>query len=258
MDAPSSAPEETMIRTWSYSRLTVFEQCPYRAKLAYIDKIPEPERPLAPGKTEHANDRGTRVHSAAELYINAPNPVNLAPELKHFAEEFAHLRTLYKQGKVSLEGEWAMDRQWMPIGWDDPKAWLRLKLDAFVHLSDSVGVVIDFKTGQKYGNEIKHSEQCQLYQLVSFLRYPEKQTLHTELWYTDQDDISSMKYRQDQGLRLIANFERRALAMTEATQFPAKPNQWNCKWCPYNTDEHCSVGIRNGTSQATRNVRTIR
>lgn len=49
----------TKIDAWSYSRLSTFEQCKLRAKLAYIDRIPEPERPLPPGKTEHANDRGT-------------------------------------------------------------------------------------------------------------------------------------------------------------------------------------------------------
>src|SRR5690606_8448838 len=57
------------IKSWSYSRLTGLEQCALRAKLAYIDRIPEPERPLPPGKTEHANDRGTRIHLAAELFV---------------------------------------------------------------------------------------------------------------------------------------------------------------------------------------------
>jgi hypothetical protein len=42
----------------SFSRLQNFEKCKYLAKLMYIDRIPEPERPLPPGKTEHANDRG--------------------------------------------------------------------------------------------------------------------------------------------------------------------------------------------------------
>lgn len=245
MDAPLSTPEESMsIRTWSYSRLTVFEQCPLRAKLAWIDKIPEPERPLPPGKTEHANDRGTRIHTAAEIFVNAPKPVNLAPELKHFAEEFTHLRTLYQQKKVSLEGEWGMDKDWMPIGFSDPKVWLRLKLDAFVHLSPTEGVAIDFKTGKRFGNELKHGEQVQLYQLVSFLRFPDLQTITTELWYTDQDELSSMRFTRAQGLRFLANYERRGRAMTEATEFPAKPNQFNCKWCPYNTAEHCAKGIR--------------
>lgn len=246
MDVPPSTPEDTMsIRTWSYSRLTVFEQCPLRAKLAWIDKIPEPERPLPPGKTEHANDRGTRVHTAAELFVNAPKPVELIKELSSFKEEFQHLRTLYQKKKVSLEGEWGMDQNWMPIGFSDPKVWLRLKLDAFVRISPTEAVAIDFKTGQKFGNEVKHAEQLQLYQLVSFLRFPELQTIHTELWYTDQNDLTYMKYTRTQGMRFLANYERRGLAVTNATDFPAKPNIFNCKWCPYGPrgTGHCTKGV---------------
>ena len=56
------------IKAWSYSRLADFEQCKLRAKLKYIDRIPEPARPLPPGKTEHANDRGTRIHDAGERF----------------------------------------------------------------------------------------------------------------------------------------------------------------------------------------------
>ena len=58
-----------MIKAWSFSRLSIFEQCKLRTKLAYIDRIPEPPRPLPPGKTEHANDRGTRIHDAAERFV---------------------------------------------------------------------------------------------------------------------------------------------------------------------------------------------
>ena len=69
-----SLPHETdmqpiQLKTWSYSRLGVFEQCKFRAKLQYVDKIPEPARPLPEGKTEHANDRGTRVHEEAEIFV---------------------------------------------------------------------------------------------------------------------------------------------------------------------------------------------
>ena len=80
------------IDAWSYSRLSTFEQCKLRAKLAYIDRIPEPERPLPPGKTEHANDRGTRVHNAAEMFVQGG--IELIPELRSFREEFLRLREL--------------------------------------------------------------------------------------------------------------------------------------------------------------------
>jgi hypothetical protein len=59
-----------MPRSWSYSKLTDFEKCKKYFWLKHEEKVPEPERPLPPGKTEHANDRGTRVHTSCEEYIS--------------------------------------------------------------------------------------------------------------------------------------------------------------------------------------------
>jgi RecB family exonuclease len=232
------------IKAWSHSRLGVFEQCPLRAKLAYIDRIPEPPRPLPPGKSEHANDRGTRVHDAGELFVKSKQNMELIPELRAFKPEFQALRELYRQGKVSTEGEWGYDRDWNPIAWADPKVWLRMKLDAMVKISKTHAVVIDYKTGKKFGNEVKHGEQGQLYQLGTFLRYPELQVIDVEFWYTDQDEITHMQYRREQGLRFFRNFDTRGKAVTTATDFPAKPNIMACRWCPYNDGVTCTKGVR--------------
>ncbi len=233
------------IPTWSFSRLSIFEQCKFRAKLAYVDKIPEPERPLPVGKTEHANDRGTRIHTCAELYVQDKG--NLVPEMEKFRAEFEALKRLYAAGQVSLEGEWGMNRNWEPCAWSGPETWQRLKLDALVFLSEYEAVVIDYKTGKKFGNEIKHAEQTQLYQVNGFLRYPKLEVIHTELWYLDQDDLSSQTFTREQGLRFRANWDRRGNAMTTAQDFPANPSIYTCKWCPYGPGEgktgHCKRGV---------------
>ena len=119
-------------------------------------------------------------------------------------------------------------------------------LDASDPGTGKTRVAIDFKTGRKHGNEVAHSSQIQLYQLVSFLRFPDLQTITGELWYLDQDELTSMRFTRAQGLRVLANYERRGLAMTTATEFPAKPSIFACRWCAYNTDEHCSKGVRAG------------
>lgn len=235
-----------MIKTWSYSRLTVFEQCKFRAELAYIQKIPEPERPLPKGKTEHANDRGNRIHTAAELFVKVPTGTELIPELKTFANEFVQLRDLFKQGRVSLEEDWAIDRNWEPCAWNSDTTWGRIKLDAFVVMEDSVAVVIDYKTGKRFGNEIKHGEQGQLYALAAFLRYPDLQKIDVEFWYLDLDEKSHITYTRKQAMRMLDSFEKRALAMTTCEVFPPNPNIFSCKYCPYGPagTGHCTKGAQ--------------
>lgn len=231
-----------MIPTWSYSRLQVFEQCKFRAHLMYELKIAEPERELPAGKTEHANDRGTRIHTAAELFVKGDGP--FTRELTSFQPEFEKLRQLYPTGIVSIEGEWGLDRDWEPAEWR--KAWGRMKLDYMVRLTSVAAVVIDLKSGRLFGNEVKHAEQAQLYQLNTFLRHPELEEVTTEFWYTDQNEIKPMTFRRDQGLRFRARWNSRAEKMTTCQEFPPNPNIFNCKWCGYGPwgTGHCSRGVQ--------------
>jgi hypothetical protein len=171
-------------------------------------KIPEPERPLPEGKLEHANDRGTRIHNNGELFVKGKG--KLGPELrKFFAAEYEALYRLYKEKKAFLEDEWGMTQEWEPCDFKAKDVWLRLKLDAMVRLTPREAVVIDVKTGRRMGNEIKHAEQVQLYQLVTFLRFPEIEIVHVELWYTDIDDFYTQTYTRDQGLRFKKKFNER-------------------------------------------------
>lgn len=261
-----------MISSWSHSRLAVFESCRYRAELMYVQKLQEPERPLPAGKSEHANDRGTRIHDGCERYVKGEIDAMPVEARKHFAPEMERMRELYSEGIVSLEGEWGMNRNWEPWDWrgqwvqlpgipaDEPfekvkelpkrpvagmvfvvgtkafvyiPAWLRLKLDALVRPSPHYAIVIDYKSGKKWGNELKHGEQMQLYQLVTFLRYPEIEEIDVELWYLDVDEFTQKRFTRDQGLRFLKSWDKRGNAITTATSFPPNPSTWTCKWCFY-------------------------
>lgn len=215
-----------MVTSWSHSKLGDFEKCKKYFWLKHDQKIPEPERPLKPGQTEHANDRGSRIHDNCEKYVKGEVGILVPEAEKYFGAHLDLMRVLYQDGMVQLEGEWGMNRNWEPWAWsgdwlevDDPvelgleakkvKAlperallnvayqkgkqfflweppWLRLKLDALVFLHETHAVAIDYKTGRKFGNETKHAEQLYLYQLVTFLRYPKLEKVTTELWYLDQ------------------------------------------------------------------------
>lgn len=234
------------INAWSHSRIVIFEQCKRRSELAFIQRIPEPERPLKPGQTEHANDRGARCHEAAEKFVRGG--VELIPELGNFAPEFARLKELHGEGKASLEGEWAFDRDWKSVAWMSSDVWCRIKCDTVIFISEDTAVVIDYKTGKRFGNEVKHAEQMQLYQLGVFLRYPKIQKVIVELWYLDLDELNTMEYRRDQGMRYLEGFSKRGEAMTTCEDFAPNPNAYSCRWCPYKPTErggtgHCSVGV---------------
>ena len=153
---PSSELNSTdgkMIKAGSHSRLAVFETCPFRAALAYIDRIPEPVRPPLPNGQEYPNDRGQRVHDEAEAYVRCTRET-LSKELLTFEPELTRLRELFFRGELAtrMEQMWCFDRDWQPVSFNNYDAiWLRIKLDVAVFIHDEQALVIDYKTGRRLG-----------------------------------------------------------------------------------------------------------
>lgn len=229
--------EQRRLRNWSHTSLLNFELCPYLAWLKHGEKLPE-------GGDPTARNRGIETHNHAEYYVNGTVP-ELYENLLKFETEFRTLKKLFKKGKVSLEGEWAYTENWEPTDWRSKDAWCRMKLDAAVFPTADHAIVIDYKTGKRFGNEIKHGEQLQIYAFGVFLRYPKVETLEAELWYTDLNEISSVRMTRPQALNYVRPYTIRAKRMTEATTFPPKPNVFSCTRCPYgpNKSGDCKAGF---------------
>tara|TARA_R110000737_G_scaffold70790_2_gene99234 strand:+ start:2726 stop:3400 length:675 start_codon:yes stop_codon:yes gene_type:complete len=214
---------------WSYSRLSVFEQCPKRYYYSSIEKIPTPQHPAA--------TRGTDIHNEAELYIRGEGPMTRGLAL--FEEGFEQLKEGYEEGTVFVEEDWAFDIDWQPANWNEDKTWCRYKIDAYIKRPDRT-VVIDFKTGRYAGNESTHEQQCALYASATYNRDPDVEVIQAELWYLDHGRIARHSYTVDELKERQEVFHNRALKLTEATEYPAKASVQNCKWCHYGKSGVCS------------------
>lgn len=228
------------IQSWSFSRLTVHEQCPQQAKLSFVEKLPQPEP-----KANNPGVRGDRIHKSAELYVTEGTEMDaeMAEIFKGFKDRLAKLRNLYGQGLVEVEQDWHYDDVWAVTAEKYP--WLRVKCDVVVRPEPSDMILIDWKSGKKFGNEMKHLDQTRLYAIAAFMRYPELHRCTTELWYVDQDEISSYSYTREQAERLLPRYEARVRTMMEDTVFRPRPSVPNCKYCPYGPrgTGACPVGL---------------
>lgn len=237
------------ITSWSFSALQVFESCKYHSKLARLDKVPD----LQP-KT--AADRGTAIHQEAEDYVTGKS--GFTSNLRFFKDDLTALASHYSEGRVTCEDEWGYTPDWVVCDWN--KAWLRLKCDAVCHLTPTHAVVIDYKTGKRFGNEIKHAEQLQLYAVTSLIRYPELSQVTCELWYFDQNELASFTMKRSQLGKYLKLFDRRGVAMTTETEFKPNPNIHSCRYCPYHPDKQgdCKFGVDfSNLGGATRPVKTL-
>ena len=212
------------IPVWSFSSLKDYEQCPYRVYLAKIEKKPQ--------KQSDAASRGEAIHQMAEDFVR--NGTGEVPkELSKFDIAFRDLQQLFADGKVIMEENWGIRKDWSPCEWKDPDIWGRAKLDVFIRESETAGKIVDHKSGKKFGNELKHGDQGLSYALHAFHRYPEIETFKVEFWYLDHAETLERLFTRRQLGILLPRYHKRAQDMTTAKVFPAKPNCNNCRWCAY-------------------------
>lgn len=218
-------------KSWSWSQLQTYRECPYRAKLRYIERSPEPP----PGESD-PRERGKLIHKAAENYVKGH--VDLAPELRPFKKQFEALKTL----DPITEKFRYFDSDWVPC--QKEGYWLVVVSDATV-IRQTASLNIDYKTGRKYGNEVKHYGQVQLYAIADRCEYPQLDTFDTELWYIDKKDIVphgfTAKMLDDARARLDAEVH---IMMSDTVHRP-RPNKVTCKYCPYSPRGTgvCPVGV---------------
>ncbi len=222
---PNDGPQSGLVKTWSVSALDLFKKCPHAIFLKSVSKVKQ--------ERNSAADRGIKLHTAAEDYVQGKTN-KLTAEFKGFRQNVEDLRNKYKEGKVEIEGDWAFTTTWEPTGWYDKDVWGRIKLDVYEKQSATSAKIIDYKSGKKFGNELKHSFQLMVYAIGAFIRHPELDYVDASCWYMDQKDESLDKsFTRQKAMLFMPRFEQQALKLTTCTDFPPRPSQNNCLYCPY-------------------------
>lgn len=212
------------VPSWSMSRLFDFEACPYKVYLSVVEKAPSPSGPAA--------ERGTQIHHHIEGYIRGDH-ADVIKEMHAFLPLIDLLRDEFAEARVEVEGEWGFTRNWGVTGWSGGNVWARMKLDAIHFESPTSAKVIDWKTGRKWGNEMKHGQQGQGYAIGAFARYPELEFISVQFAYLDKSDELRATYTRAQAELMRPLLERRADVMTTATDFEPRPSFHNCRFCPH-------------------------
>lgn len=227
---------------WSISMLHTYEGCAYQYRLKYVDKVPEPERPLPKGKTEHANDRGSRIHTANEAYVRG-ELLDLPPESEDFTEDIDKLREMYSMGRVLLEHDWCFNGVWEPCERKGRDSIFIVDFAAWIIPGEWL-LIGDYKTGRPY--PVKHMDQMQGYALAAFRKFPDLKQVTTELWYLDQNDISTTTFKPRAANAIQNAFEKRVARMRADTEFKPASHMYACRYCPYKADcPYAETGSKN-------------
>ena len=226
----------TVIKSWSFSRYNTYQLCPLKARLAFIDKIPEPGN--------EAMARGAEVHVLAEQFIKGELE-DLPPVLNKFRKEFRRLRRKYKKSRslVTVEDTWAFTKDWDQTTWNDwVGCWLRVKLDCAEEVDGDVLVIYDWKTGKfRPDKNEEYVEQLELYALSAFFMYDHIKAVQPRLVYLDEGvvfpekgtaDAYKLTFSRDDIESLRKKWEKRTKPMLSDQVFSPRPNNL-CRWCHY-------------------------
>lgn len=212
------------ITAFSYSRYSNYSTCPFKAKLTCIDGLKEP--------SNDAMERGSRIHKLAEKYLTR-RIKRLPKELKLFDKEF---KALLKDGApLMVEEEWAFNKDWSIGNWFSKETYCRMKVDVVEnYLEMGELVLIDHKTGKVREN---HIEQCGLYALGAFMKFPDANRIIAKLWYLDQGiEVKEVFERKKDWKKLKAKWKANVRPMLNDTIFAPRPNQF-CGWCHFRKDD---------------------
>jgi len=215
--------------SWSYSKLKNYRTCPFRYKRIDLDKAYNID-----ADAEHNPDLvwGKRVHKGFEDRIGKgiPFPADLA------MFEGAAQRLLQAPGKIMVEQQLAIDKQFQPCGWFADQTWFRAVAD-YLCVNGRVAIAVDYKSGKI----LENVEQLALMADVVFAHYPEVEAVRTEFWWLKDDAVSREDIYRKNRRALWQGILPEVMSMQKAQEsglFPKKSSGLCKKHCPVTECEH--------------------
>lgn len=215
---------------WSFSALDTYRSCPLRAYFRYVERIPEPGNKYS--------NRGNEIHDELQKVVQDGAPV---PD---YAAHFKPLLEQMQQSDVTCEQMMMFDSNWKPTT-DRSNVWLMVKQDLVTLAPGEFVLTVDYKSGKKFGNEVKHMAQMTLYSVAAWIHYPGLKEYIAELWYIDQKSITTKSYTAPILEMARARLDTEVAKMFDDKTFRPRPSAMNCKYCPYGPKGtgHCPVGV---------------
>lgn len=213
--------------TWSYSSISLFQQCPRKYhRLRVVKDISEPPQ-------EHLI-YGSSVHKAAEEYLRDGKPI---PEKFAYIEpKIAAFKDL--PGTLYCEHEMGVTRNLDPCKFHDKNVWFRGIADLLVINGDKARIA-DWKTSKS--SKFADRKQLELLSLLVFKHFPEVKTVTAGLVFLVAEDLVAAKYERETQEESWQKWLGETTLLDkafEADVWNPRPN-FTCRgWCPVTDCEH--------------------
>jgi hypothetical protein len=217
--------------TWSYSSLSLFQQCPRKYyRLRVMKDIVEPPQ-------AHL-DYGSAVHKAAEDYVCGGIDI---PEKYGFVKTTLDLLKILP-GEKYCEYEMGLTKDFKPCAFRDPDVWFRGIADLLIINGDEAKIV-DYKTGKSA--QYADTKQLELLALLVFKHFPSITKIKAGLVFLVAESLVKADFADEQQEILWAKWLpelSRLEKCYEADVWNPKMNFTCKKFCPVIDCEHNGKG----------------
>lgn len=206
-------------KAWSYSAVSQHKKCPLAFRFRRIDRLPEPEgAPLL---------RGHDIHAHLAHYLTHGHWIPDSPNTP--SDHWKGALDALRERGAKPEQQVAFNKDWIPVAWYAPDAFVRVVFDAIIMERDYIEI-IEFKSGKVYP---EHEQQKRLYALAAMKYHPPAQIGGVRLWYIDQkEEGDSYAAHRHSVPMLEVEFENFPREFLQDTLYPARPGV-HCRWCHF-------------------------
>lgn len=217
--------------SFSYSRWSVWKECPAKYRYKFIECLPEPK--------SKAMERGIKVHEDAAAYVEGRMD-KVPASLERFSVLATELREWPGPRKM-VESQIAFDVDRRRCDWFGPNAYWRFIWDvAAWDAAEQAVNIVDWKTGSPRGS---YDEQMQIFALPAYWMFKSLEWFGAHLVYLDTGDVNSMTFTREQvfgpsgdpvkGDGLNGVWLANVSMMASDRAFRPTPSESACKWCAF-------------------------
>lgn len=212
---------------WSYSSITLFDQCPKKYyHLRVVKDIVEPE--------SEAILYGKEAHTAAENFMRDGTPM---------PERFSYMTSMLEKlknipGEKLVEHKMGLkfgdDGKFAPCGFFDSDVWFRGVADLLIiDREKKEARVVDYKTGKS--SRFADPKQLALMAACVFVHFPEIEKVKSGLLFVVSKDFLPYEFNRSSYLSIFEKLDDALVRRTAAYEtgvFNPKQN-FSCRqWCP--------------------------
>lgn len=216
----------TKFLPWSYSSLSLFDQCPKKYyHLKVVKDVKEPE--------SDAIIYGKEVHLAAEEFMRDGKPIPdkygyMVPMLQKLSNIKGEKYCEYQMGVVKTPTGFS------PTHFRDSNAWYRGIADLLIVDKESGQArLVDYKTGKSA--QYADTKQLKLLAAATFVHFPEVKKIKAGLLFVVAKDFISEDYEVENASQYFEQFA----PTVQQLQTAVESDVWNPKrnftcrnWCP--------------------------